>query len=152
MRVSVVGGGEVDASTAARAEAVGRRLAERGHTVVTGGRGGVMAAASRGARDAGGLTVGILPGSDPAAANDHVAVPVATGLGDARNALVVLNGAGVVAIDGGPGTLSELGYAGVFDRPVAGLDTFSLPWVEPVESPAEAVAVLEAAGEPPTDG
>jgi hypothetical protein len=63
-----------------------------------------------------------------------------------------LNGAGVVAIDGGPGTLSELGYAGVFDRPVAGLDTFSLPWVESVESPAEAVAVLEAAGEPPTDG
>jgi hypothetical protein len=143
--VSVIGGGEVDAATAAQAEAVGRRLAERGHTVVTGGRGGVMAAASRGATDAGGLTVGILPGTDPAAANDHVAVPIATGLGDARNALVVLNGAAVVAVDGGPGTLSELGYAGVFDRPVAGLDTFRLPWVDPVESPTDAVAVIEAA-------
>jgi hypothetical protein len=143
MRVSVVGGGETDESTGARAETVGRLLAERGHTLFTGGRGGVMAAASRGASAAGGRTVGILPGTDPSGANDHVDVAVATGLGDARNALVVLNADAVIAVDGGPGTLSELGYAGVYDRPTAGLDTWALPWVRPVDSPAAAVAYVE---------
>lgn len=147
MRVSVVGGGEVDEATAARARALGRALGERGHDVVCGGRGGVMAAACRGARAAGATTVGILPGGDVSAANEHVDVPVATGLGHARNALVVLNGRAVVAVDGGPGTLTELGYAAVYDRPVAGLGAFDLPWVAAVDSPAAAVAHVEAAVE-----
>jgi uncharacterized protein (TIGR00725 family) len=147
VRVSVVGGSRVDEETAAVAERVGRLLGERGHELYCGGLGGVMAAACRGAREAGGRTVGILPGEDPAAANPHVAVPVATGLGDARNALVVLNGEGVIAVDGGPGTCSELGLAGAAGRPVAALDSFDLPWVRACERPRAAVEHVERAVE-----
>ena len=146
MRVSVVGGGTITDAEGETAEAVGRRLAERGHTVVCGGLGGVMEAACRGAKEAGGRTIGILPGEDRAAANPHVDVAVATGLGHARNALVVMNGDAVIAIDGGPGTLSELGFAGIFDRPVAGIGTHGAAHVEAVESPDEAVAHVERAG------
>lgn len=144
MRVSVIGGSEVDAATAETAEAVGRTVAERGHELVCGGLGGVMAAACRGATSAGGRTIGILPGPDRRAANPHVDVPVATGLGDARNALVVLNGDAVVAIDGGPGTLSELGFASIYGRPIAGLDTHDVEGVTAVDTPAEAVEHVEA--------
>src|SRR6056297_2401449 len=148
MRVSVVGGSTVTESEAKTAERVGRRLAENGHTVVCGGLGGVMEAACRGASEEGGRTIGVLPGEDRAAANPHVDVPIATGLGHARNALVVLNGDAVIAVDGGVGTLSELGYAGVFDRPIAGLGTHDAPGVEAVESAADAVAYVESAVEP----
>ncbi|WP_135829426.1 TIGR00725 family protein [Halorussus halobius] len=147
MRISVIGGGTVPESEAGVAAAVGRLLAERGHTLVCGGRGGVMEAACRGASEAGGRTVGILPGEDRAAANRHVNVPIATGLGHARNALVVLNGDAVIAVDGGVGTLSELGFAGVYDRPVAGLDAHDAPGVEPVASPEAAVDYVERAVE-----
>ncbi|MFB6161561.1 MAG: TIGR00725 family protein [Haloferacaceae archaeon] len=145
MRVSVIGGGTVDDRTAERAESVGRLLGDRDHVLVCGGLGGAMAAACRGASAAGGRTVGILPGDDVSAANPHVEVAVATGLGHARNALVVLNGDAVVAVDGGAGTLSEVGYAGVFDRPVAGLDAGDHPGVEPCETPTEAVEYVERA-------
>ena len=144
MRVSVVGGSTVTDAEAERAAAVGRLVAERGHDLVCGGLGGVMAAACRGASEAGGRTIGILPGEDRDAANPHVDVAVATGLGHARNGLVVLNGDAVVAVDGGPGTLSELGFAGVFDRPVAGLGTHDAPGVEAVETPEEALSHVEA--------
>lgn len=145
MRVSVVGGGEIDRETAAVAREVGRLLGERGHVVVCGGLGGVMAAVCEGAKSAGGETVGILPTADPADANPDVDTAIATGLGHARNALVVMNGDAVVAIDGAAGTLSELGYAGVFDRPVAGLDTHDVLGVEAVDSPAAAVEYVERA-------
>jgi len=145
MRVSVVGGGRVDRETADLARRLGRELGERGHEVVCGGRGGVMAAACRGAREAGARTVGILPGEDPAAANDHVEVPIATGLGHARNALVVLNGEAVIAVDGGGGTLSEIGFAAVYDRPIAGLGTHDVPGVEAVDAPEAAVDYVERA-------
>ncbi|NHN60065.1 MULTISPECIES: TIGR00725 family protein [Halorussus] len=147
MRVSVIGGSTVTDEQASDAEAVGRLLAERGHTVVCGGLGGVMAAACRGASEAGGRTIGILPGEDLAAANPHVDTAIATGLGHARNALVVMNGNAVVAVDGGVGTLSEVGFAGVYDRPVAGLDTHDAPGVEPVDSPRAAVEYVESATE-----
>jgi hypothetical protein len=104
-----------------------------------------MEAACRGAKDAGGQTVGILPGEDVGTANDAVDVPVATGLGHARNVLVVLNGDAVVAVDGAAGTWTELGFAGVFDVPVAGIDTYDAPWVEAVGGAAEAVAYVEDA-------
>lgn len=145
VRITVIGGSEVDAATVDVAESVGRAVADRGHTLVCGGLGGVMAAACRGARGAGGTTIGILPGDDPAAANDHVEVPIATGLGDARNALVVLNGRAVIVVDGSAGTLSEIGHALVRDRPIAGLDTFDLPGIEPVASPAAALEYVESA-------
>lgn len=150
MRVSVIGSGSaLAAETAADAETVGRLLANRGHTVVCGGMGGVMDAVCRGATAAGGETIGILPVDDPAAANPHVTTPIATGMGHARNVLVPMNGAAVIAIAGSGGTLSELGFSHVYDRPVAGLASHELPWVEPVETPKEAVEYVESAVDPP---
>jgi uncharacterized protein (TIGR00725 family) len=143
MRVSVIGGSTVGPDTWERAEALGHLLGERDHTVVCGGLGGVMRAVCAGASDADGTTVGILPGADPAAANEFVDTAIATGMGHARNALVPLNGDAVVAVDGGPGTLSELAYAAVYDRPAAGLGTHDLAFVKHVETPAEAVAHVE---------
>ena len=143
MRVSVVGGSTVTDAEYETARDLGTELAERGHTVVCGGLGGVMEAVCRGASEAGGETIGILPSDRVADANPYVTTPIATGLGHARNALVVLNGAAVVAVDGGGGTLSELGYASVYDRPVAGLGTHDVAGVEPCETPSEAVAYVE---------
>jgi len=146
MRISVIGSGSaLDAETEADAEAVGRLLAERGHTVVCGGMAGVMEAVCRGAREAGGETIGILPVDDVSAANDHVTTPIATGMGHARNVLVPLNGEAVIAITGSGGTLSEIGFATVYDRPVAGLLTHDLPWIEAVETPEGAVDYVEQA-------
>ncbi|PSP80126.1 TIGR00725 family protein [Halobacteriales archaeon QS_1_68_20] len=145
MRVSVIGGGTVTGEEYDTAREVGRLLGERGHSVVCGGLGGVMAAACEGAREVGALTVGILPGEDPTAANEYVEVPVATGLGHARNALVVMNGEAVIAVSGESGTLTELGFAAIYDRPAAGLHTHDLPGVEAVETPEEAVAAVERA-------
>ena len=146
MRVSVIGGGNVSGPYEELAEEVGRLLAERGHTVVCGGLGGVMTAACRGARGAGGTTIGILPGENPDDANSYVDTAIATGMGNARNVLVALNGDAVVAVDGSTGTLSEIGHALDFGRPVAGLDTHDVDGVEPVETPREAVDYVEARG------
>ncbi|XVH31230.1 TIGR00725 family protein [Haloferacaceae archaeon DSL9] len=146
MRVSVIGSGrDLDEATAVDAEAVGRLLAERGHAVVCGGLGGVMEAVCRGAREAGGETIGLLPGGDPSAANRYVTTPIATGLGHARNAMVPLNGDAVIAITGAAGTLSEIGFSFVYDRPVAGLCTHDLPGIEVVETPEQAVEYVERA-------
>ncbi len=147
MRVSVIGGSTVTDTETSTAESVGRLLARNGHVLVCGGLGGVMEAACAGASDAGGTTVGILPGDDPSVANPYVDVPIATGIGHARNALVVMNGDAVVAIDGAGGTCSELGYAAVYDRPVAGLGTHDLDWVTAVETPEVAVEYVERAVE-----
>ena len=144
MRVSVVGGSRIDEATAQTARELGRVLGGRGHTVVTGGLGGVMEAVSAGARERGGHTIGILPGYDRGEANEHVVEAIATGIGHARNGLVVLNGDAVVAVDGASGTLSEIGYAGVHDRPTAGLGTFDAPHVHAVETPPAAVDYVEA--------
>jgi uncharacterized protein (TIGR00725 family) len=145
MRVSVIGGSRVDEPTAERTRTVGRLLADRGHVVVCGGLGGVMEAVCAGASEAGGETVGILPTADRRDANEYVDTAIATGLGHARNAMVVMNGDAVVAVDGGAGTLSELGFAGVFDRPVAGLGTHDVAGVEAVDTPEQAVDYVEAA-------
>jgi uncharacterized protein (TIGR00725 family) len=149
MRVSVIGGGRVGDEEYETAVAVGRELGERGHSVVCGGLGGVMAAVCEGARETGGHTIGILPGPDREAANDHVQTAIATDMGNARNVQVVLNGDAVVAIDGSTGTLSEIGHALDFGRAVAGIGTHDVPGVEPVETPVEAVEYVErAVGQP----
>ena len=145
MRVSVIGGSTVSDELYKQARRVGELLGERGHEVVCGGLSGVMEAACRGAHETGGHTVGILPGERRAAANDYVETAVATGLGHARNALVVMNGDAVVAVDGSGGTLSELGHAMVFERPVAGIGTHDIDGVEHVETAAEAVEYVESA-------
>jgi uncharacterized protein (TIGR00725 family) len=149
MRISVVGGGSATPDQRDIAREVGRLVGERCHDLVCGGRGGSMAAACEGAKQADGRTVGILPGVDRSAANEYVDVAVATGLGHARNALVAMNGDAVVALAGGPGTLTEIGYAAIFDRPVAGVRTHDVPAVEAVETPAAAVAYVEDAVDGP---
>jgi len=147
MRVSVIGGSSVDTATAGVAKELGEILADRGHAVVCGGRGGVMEAVCRGARANDGHTIGILPGDDPGMANECVQTPIVTDINDARNPLVVMNGAAVIAVDGGSGTLSELGHALTHGKPVAGLDTHRIDGVdgiEHVDTPAEAVDYVEA--------
>lgn len=147
MRISVVGGSTATQSGLDAAEAVGREIATRGHTLVCGGKGGVMRAACRGAADAGGETVGILPGTDPAEANSNVTTPIVTGIGHARNVLVVRNGDAVVAVEGGYGTLSEIAHAKVADRPVVGIDTHDVDGVAPVDSATDALDAVETARE-----
>jgi uncharacterized protein (TIGR00725 family) len=126
--VAIVGAGDVlDGSREAEAaEAVGRLVAEAGAVVVCGGLGGVMAAACRGAAGAGGTTVGILPGSSRTDANPWVSVALPTGLGEARNALVVRAVDVLVAVGGGYGTLSEIGLALRTGTPVVGIGTWEL--------------------------
>ena len=147
MRVAVIGGSTIDERTEETARRLGCLLGERDHTVVCGGLGGVMAAVCEGATRAGAETIGVLPGEDPAAANEWVSTPIATGLGNARNVLVALNGAGVVAVDGAAGTLSEIGHALDFGRPVAGLAAHDpgLEGFEAVETPSEAIEYVERA-------
>jgi uncharacterized protein (TIGR00725 family) len=145
MRVSVIGGSTVTDEQYRRARRVGELLGERGHELVCGGRTGVMEAACAGASKTGGHTIGILPGEQRSAANEYVETAIATGIGNARNVLVVLNGDAVIAVDGSTGTLSELGHALDFGRPVAGLDTHDVEGVEHVETPVEAVDYVESA-------
>ena len=124
--VAVVGGAECTPQESEWAGAVGRLIAERGAVLVCGGLGGVMAAAARGAKEAGGLTVGILPGTDPADANASIDIALATGMGEMRNALIVRAAQAVIAIGGGWGTLSEIALARRTDTPVVGLhDAFA---------------------------
>ena len=123
-----------------RAEEVGRLLAKRGCTVVTGGRGEVMAAASRGAKEAGGTTIGILPGEDRAEANQWVDHVVVTGLGHMRNYAVAASGDGVIAVGGRWGTLAEIAYAKLLGRPAVILDPgWQLEGVDRAATPEEAV-------------
>lgn len=129
--VAVVGAGELvpgrdGVDVGAQAEAVGRALAEAGAVVICGGRGGVMEAACRGAKSAGGTTVGVLPGVDRSAANPYVDLPIATGMGQARNVIVVCSAQAVIAIDGSYGTLSEIAHALKAGIPVVGLGTWEL--------------------------
>ena len=124
--VAVIGGRDASAEDCQKAEAVGRALAEAGAVVVCGGLGGVMEAACRGAAAGGGTSLGILPGDDRSAANPHVTVAVATGLGEARNALVARAADAVVAVAGEFGTLSEIALALAAGTPVVGLGTWEL--------------------------
>jgi uncharacterized protein (TIGR00725 family) len=124
------------------AEEVGRLLAEAGAVVVTGGLGGVMEAASKGAREAGGTTLGLLPGADRSGANPWLTVAVPTGMGEARNALVARAADGLVAVGGEWGTLSEIALALKAGKPVAGLDSWELEGVDRFDTPAEAVTAL----------
>jgi len=124
--VAVVGAGDAGDDDLAVAEDLGRELALRGAVIVCGGLGGVMEAVCRGARAAGGRTLGILPGDDRRQANPYVEVAVATGLGEARNLLVVRTADSVVAVGGEFGTLSEIAFALRLGIPVVGISTWEL--------------------------
>jgi len=124
--ISVIGGSDCSEEEAQFAEEVGRELAKRGATLICGGLEGVMEAACRGAASQGGVTVGILPGDNRQDANPYVQIPIVTGMGYARNAIVAKSGQAVIAIGGSYGTLSEIAHALQSDIPVVGLGTWSL--------------------------
>ena len=124
--IGVAGASQPAAPLPEAAEALGRRLAEAGAVVVCGGGGGVMTAVCRGARAAGGTTVGLLPGDDRRDGNPHLAVALPTGLGQGRNLLLVRASDALVAVGGGFGTLSEVALALRTGVPVIGLSTWSL--------------------------
>jgi len=126
MPIAVIGAGQCTRREAKLAEEVGRRLAHAGAVLICGGLGGVMEAASRGANEAGGLTVGILPGENPKQANLYVKLSIASGVGHARNLAVAKSARAVIAVGGGFGTLSEIAYALQSNIPVIGLNTWSL--------------------------
>ena len=137
IQVAVIGSGR---EHEARAEEVGRLLAERGCTVVTGGLGEVMAAAARGAKEAGGTTIGILPGENRADANEWIDHVVVTAIGHARNLAVAASGDAVIAVGGSWGTLTEVGFAMRLGRRVVALGSaWGLEGVERAATPAEAV-------------
>ncbi|MBA3688639.1 MAG: TIGR00725 family protein [Chloroflexi bacterium] len=163
--VAVIGDGDPRGPEAHRilewAEEVGQLLARGGATVITGGLGGVMRAASRGAQGAGGETIGILPGADVAEANEFVSIPIATGLGVVRNLVVVTAADSVVAVGGRHGTLSEIGMALRMGRQVVTLSSWRVesdhriggPRVhrarDPREAPAMALRLATAGADPP---
>ena len=126
MFIAVVGGAQCSRDEAKLAEAVGLELAKRGAILICGGLGGVMAAACKGARSAKGKTVGILPGNAREEANSYVDIPIVTGMGEARNVIVVNTAQAVIAIGGKFGTLSEIACALRNNIPVIGLTTWAL--------------------------
>ena len=154
MIISVIGAGEPPPEIAEMAEQVGRGLAERGVTIVCGGLGGVMAAACKGAKSVGGTTIGILPGSEPEDANEWVDIPICTGMGYARNVMVVKSGRAVISVGGAFGTLSEIAHAIGDGIPVIGLETWTMSRhgsedrsIVRADSPADAVSKAMAAAE-----
>jgi uncharacterized protein (TIGR00725 family) len=155
--ISVIGGGRCGAVEYALAEEVGQLVARKGATLVCGGLAGVMEAAARGAKEAGGTTIGILPGHDRALANPYLDHVVTTGMGHARNLAVVSSGDAVIAIGGSYGTLSEIGLAAKIARPVVILAGWRLQNDEGTEgvwyasSAREAVALAYEALAPGRD-
>ena len=142
IQVSVVGSGTEHEENA---EAVGRLLAEHGATVITGGLGEVMAAAARGAKGAGGTTVGILPGESRAAGNEWLDHVVVTGIGHGRNLAVVASGDAVIAVGGRYGTLAEIGFALTLGRPVVVLEPgWEVEGTQRAATPEEAVELALA--------
>jgi len=148
--VSVIGGGSCPPEDEKVARELGRLLAESGYVVLTGGLGGVMEAASRGATEAGGEVIGVLPGLVREEANPYVAIALTTGIREARNVIVATSGHAVVAVGGGLGTLSEIAFALKHGRPVFGIGTWTLPehrvpreGVVVVDTPEQAVALID---------
>lgn len=125
-RIGVMGPAVCDAHVAAQAREVGERIARAGAILICGGRGGAMEAAAEGAHNAGGVTVGILPGTDLRDANPYIDIPIVTGIGDARNTINILTSEAVIAIHGGYGTLSEIALALKSRRPVVALGSWSI--------------------------
>jgi uncharacterized protein (TIGR00725 family) len=139
--IAVVGPGDATDAEQSDAEAIGEALAAARAVVVTGGLGGVMAAACRGATTAGGTTIGILPGTDRSAANKWVTIAIPTGLGELRNGLVVRAADAVIAVGGAYGTLSEVALALKTGTPVIGLHTWAIDGIEGADSASQATAL-----------
>jgi uncharacterized protein (TIGR00725 family) len=151
--VGVIGGRRCNGEIAELAFQVGRGVAERGWILVCGGMGGVMEHACRGARSAGGVTLGILPGSSRSSGNPYLSCSVVTGIGEARNVLVVKSSQAIIAVDGSYGTLSEIALANAAGIPVVGLRSWRLDsgrnrgrglFTAVVHSPSEAIGTVKS--------
>lgn len=138
-RIGVIGGSEINSKIYKLAYEVGTQIAKNDCILVCGGLGGVMEAVSKGAKENGGITIGILPGIDADDANPYIDIPVPTGISYARNMIVVLNSDVLIAINGKYGTLSEISYANIFGKKVIGLETWKIDGVEEAENPEDAV-------------
>ena len=147
--VGIVGAGNADEELVRLAYEVGARLARAGFVLVNGGLGGVMEASSRGAAEAGGLTVGILPGPRAEDANAHVRLPIVTNMGHARNVVIAHTAEALIAIGGSHGTRSEISIGLKLGKPVVSLRSFDFdPAIQVAETPVDAVsAVLKALGD-----
>ncbi len=139
IRIGVIGGSKPDAKSRQIAFKVGQLIAEKGAILICGGLSGVMEEASRGAKQAGGMTIGILPGNSPQDANPHIDVAIATGLGYGRNSLVAMNSDVIIAINGQFGTLTEIAYGSIYGKKIIGLGTWDIEGVIKAESAEEAV-------------
>jgi uncharacterized protein (TIGR00725 family) len=137
--IAVIGGSQVSKKIYNMAYKVGCEIAKNNGILINGGLSGVMEASSRGAKENGGLTVGILPGKDKKDANNYVDIPVATGIGEARNVIIINMADGVIAIDGEYGTLSEIAFALKKEKPIVGINTFDFKEIYSVNSPEMAV-------------
>jgi uncharacterized protein (TIGR00725 family) len=144
--IAVCGGAQIDALTADLAEAVGLALARAGAIIVCGGLGGVMEKSCQGAKQGGGVTIGIVPGPDTRVANQYVDVPIATGMAQGRNAVIVHTADGVIALPGSYGTLSEISLALNMAKPVVTVGSWCpIPNVTTYASPDEAVTGILSA-------
>jgi len=137
--IAVIGGRRVKKGLLLMAEEVGRLIAERGAVLLCGGLGGIMEASAKGAKDAGGLTLGVLPQDDKGHANPFIDVPVATGLGIGRNVIIARTADALVAIGGQYGTLSEIAFSLQLKKPVVGIETWDIDGVIRAETPEDAV-------------
>lgn len=138
--IGVIGGGQCTPEVAQLATDVGREIAQKGAILICGGLCGVMEAACKGAKQKNGLTIGILPGTNKSDANNFVDIPIATGMGDARNIIIVRSSDAVIAVDGQYGTLSEISFCLKFNVPVFGLETWNVdPGIIQAKTPQEAV-------------
>ncbi|MFH1790872.1 MAG: TIGR00725 family protein [Candidatus Omnitrophota bacterium] len=144
--ISVIGGHSCGEDIHALAEHVGRIIAEEGAVLVCGGLGGVMEAAAKGARAAGGLTVGIIPGEDKKEANEFIDIVITTGMGYSRNTLVAGTADAVVALPGKYGTLSEIGFALNAGKRVYGFGTWDIEGVRALKDPEEMRILLKGKG------
>jgi uncharacterized protein (TIGR00725 family) len=138
-RIGVIGGSEINSRIYEIAYKVGREIAKNDCILVCGGLGGVMEAVSKGAKENGGIVIGILPGTNADDANPYVDIPIPTGISYARNMIVVLNSDVIIAIDGKYGTLSEISYANIFGKKVIGIETWEIEGVEKADNAEDAV-------------
>ncbi len=142
MQIAVVGGGVCSPDVREKAERLGKLLAGQGHILICGGLGGVMEAVCRGAREAGGVTLGILPG-EKSDANPYVSIAVATGMGHARNVIIIKSCDAVIALPGEHGTLSEIALALKMNRPVISLGSWDISGTIRASNPDEVFVILE---------
>ena len=139
IRIGVIGGASPEKKWFQLAFDIGKLIAEKGAVLVCGGLSGVMEAAAKGAKEAGGLTLGILPGNSPQDANPYIDVAFATGMGYSRNSLVAMNADILIAVDGEYGTLTEIAFGFIYGKKIIGLGTWEIEGIQSAASAEEAV-------------